>query len=77
MKKVVIGQLFVQDNQERKFGADNQYYVVWVKLPFSEKEIPLIITEEEFAKLTARANNNAEDIPELGSEASINKFDSE
>lgn len=75
MKKVVVGDILVQDNQDRKFGSDNQYAVVWVM----ENGIPtsLALTKEEFERAALRAYNNSEDIPELGSETSINEFDAE
>lgn len=75
MKTVVLGDVLVQDNQERKFSEDPQYAVIWVtNLGFPA---PLMLTEEELNKALARGMKNPEDVPELGSETSINKFDAE
>ena len=77
MKTVEIGDVFIQDNQERRFGADLQYAVLWVKLLGDEepKVLPLIMTNEELNRCIARAEFNFEDVPELGNEAAINNFD--
>ena len=75
MKKVVVGDILIQDNQERRFGADPQYVVVWVI--HNGKKIPIVFTEEEFSNAVLRAQQNSEDIPELGSMTSINEFDNE
>ena len=76
MKKVVVGDILVQDNQERKFGADPQYAVVWV-VKSDEGTIPLVLTRTELAKAIVRGKYNPEDVPELGSEAPINEWDAE
>ena len=75
MKTVVVGDILVQDNQERKFGADTQYAVVWVISEGNQE--PLIFTQEELVEAAKRAVENPEDIPELGSEAAINEWDAE
>lgn len=75
MKTVVVGDVLVLDNQERKFGADPQYAVVWVNSEGNKE--PLIFTQEELVEAAKRAVENPEDIPELGSETSINEFDQE
>ena len=77
MKQVVVGDILIQDNQERKFGADPQYVVVWVKSIKGNNTIPLLFTKEELFTATLRAEQNLEDIPELGSMTSINEFDNE
>ena len=75
MKTVVVGDILVQDNQERKFGAAPQYAVVWVNL--GAKTIPLVITKIALDLAIQRSELNLEDIPDLGSEAAINEFDKE
>lgn len=75
MKTVVVGDILVQDNQDRKFGADPQYAVVWVRK--GQAEFPLVFTQEEFDNAIVRSALNTEDIPELGSEAPINEWDAE
>ena len=75
MKTVVVGDILVQDNQERKFGADSQYGVIWVTS--GNATIPMVFTKEQLAVAILRATRNPEDIPELGSETSNNDFDAE
>lgn len=75
MKKVVVGDILVQDNQERKFGADPQYAIIWVT--DDGVKVPIALTKEELVNAGTRAAENIEDIPDLGSEAAINEFDSE
>ena len=76
MKKVVVGDILVQDNQERKFGADPQYAILWVTTPVGGT-IPMAFTKEELNIAITRADDNSEDIPDLGSEAAINEWDAE
>lgn len=73
MKTVVVGDILIQDNQERKFGANAQYAVVWAI--FKGETVPLVFTRVELINGMDRAIKNSEDIPELGSETSINEFD--
>ena len=74
MKTVVVGDILIQDNQERKFGSASQYTVIWVTSE-DGTPIPLVFTQQEVEEAIARALKNPEDIPELGSETSINEFD--
>lgn len=75
MKTVVVGDILIQDNQERKFGADPQYAVVWVTS--GKEQYPLVFTKEDIYEAELRAKFNREDVPDLGSEAAINEWDAE
>lgn len=77
MKKVVKGEMFIQDNQERKFGSDPQYLVLWAVLPDAVDPTAFLFTREQLTEAVVRAEKNPEDIIELGSIAPINSFDSE
>ena len=77
MKKVVVGEMFIQDNQERNFGSDPQYIVMWAVRPDGENAVPLVFTKEEIEDAVYRSEKNPEDIPELGSDAPVNYFDDE
>lgn len=76
MKTVETGDILVQDNQDRSFGADPQYAVVWATVP-GELPTAFVFTKEELQKAKERAESNPEDIPELGSEAPVNEWDEE
>jgi hypothetical protein len=77
MKTVAKGDMFIQDNQERKFGSDPQYAVLWAVLPDGGQPVPLLLTKEELDIAVERAAQNEEDIPALGSEAAVTNFDTE
>jgi hypothetical protein len=74
-KKVVRGRAFIVDNQDRKFGEDNQYIGMWTQLPDKNKDYALLFTEEEIEKAKKRGLANINDMPEKGLEAPLGAFD--
>lgn len=75
MKTVVKGDMFILDNQQRKFGGDPQYILLWATLPGQQEPSPLLLTDEQVADAINRATQNQEDIAELGTELPVNEFD--
>lgn len=59
------GKIQLVENKDRRFGANNEYYAVWVENT-KGKEYPLLFTEREVRVATERAQKNPEDIPQKG-----------
>jgi len=59
------GNILLVENKDKKFGAADQYYAVWVENT-KGKEFPLLITERELNIAIDRAEKNPEDIPKKG-----------
>ena len=73
MKTVVVGDVLVQDSIVRQFGEDPQKAVIWIT--YKDAVFPIMLTEEQLDDAAKTAVTNSEDVPELGSETSINEFD--
>jgi hypothetical protein len=65
MAKVKQGKIIAVTNKEKKFGANNQYYAIWVE-DGNKKERCLLFTEHQILTAQERANKNPEDIPRKG-----------
>lgn len=59
------GKIQIVENKDKKFGAADEYYAVWVENP-KGKEYPLLFTERELKAAFERAEKNPEDIPKKG-----------
>ena len=59
-----IGHLTKVDNHDRRFGAARSYYAIWIRTTLDEVR-PWLLTGEEMARLSDRADTNVEDIPKL------------
>jgi len=62
-KKPPIGVVFRVKNKDRKFGADPNYLALWVRLGDAEP-VFLLLTSEDFMRLSSRGRKNPEDQPE-------------
>ena len=58
-----LGELVVVNNKRRRFGANRQYYVTWVKV--AGAAIPIALTHNQLTRAKKRAAKNPEDIPPL------------
>ena len=61
--KSKLGQLINVVNTERKFGSNQDYYVVHVN--FCGENKTLLMTEKEVNTAIDRAKENKEDVPKL------------
>lgn len=59
------GKILLVENKDKKFGAADQYFAVWVENS-KGKEFPLLFTEREINIAIDRANKNPEDVPVKG-----------
>ena len=59
------GNILLVENKDKKFGAADEYYAVWVENT-KGKEFPLLFTERELNIAIDRAEKNPEDIPKKG-----------
>jgi|TARA_E500000318_G_scaffold22530_1_gene22949 hypothetical protein len=59
------GKIQLVENKERKFGAAEEYFAVWVENT-KGKEYPLLFTDRELRVAIDRAEKNPEDIPVKG-----------
>jgi hypothetical protein len=50
------------ENTDKKFGANDHYWFIWVW--HKDKETPLMLTDDQIADSVERALKNPEDIPE-------------
>jgi hypothetical protein len=62
MKKVRIGEVVLVHNQNKKVGANNEYYAVILKMP--NGPCKFLFTLNEIDNANDRAINNWEDTPE-------------
>jgi len=59
------GKIIVVENKDKKFGAADEYYAVWVENSIG-LEYPLLFTQREVKVAMDRASKNPEDIPQKG-----------
>lgn len=59
------GKIIVVENKDKKFGAADEYYAVWVENS-TGLEYPLLFTQREVKVAMDRASKNPEDIPQKG-----------
>jgi len=59
------GNIILVENTEKKFGAADEYFAVWVQNT-KGKEFPLMFTERELRIAIERAEKNPEDVPKKG-----------
>ena len=64
MAKAKQGKIITVANKNRKFGANEEYYAIWVDT--NGKEHCLLFTEYELNRAKDRAEKNPEDIPRKG-----------
>ncbi len=62
MKRVRIGEVTLVHNQNKKAGANNEYYSVILRLP--NGPCKFLFTEHEIETASERATDNWEDTPE-------------
>jgi len=65
MAKIKQGKIIAVNNKGKKFGANDQYYAIWVE-DINKKELCLLFTEHQLTIAKERANKNPEDIPKKG-----------
>jgi hypothetical protein len=65
MAKVKRGKVIQVENKNKKFGANSDYYAIWVENS-KGSEYCLLFTEYELNRAKDRANKNPEDIPAKG-----------
>tara|TARA_Y100000310_G_scaffold345017_1_gene461198 strand:- start:2705 stop:2923 length:219 start_codon:yes stop_codon:yes gene_type:complete len=65
MAKVKQGKVITVTNKDRKFGANDQYYAIWVE-DGNKKEECLLFTKYQLTAARQRAAKNPEDIPKKG-----------
>ena len=65
MSKVKQGKIITVDNKDRKFGANKEYYAIWVE-DCNKKERCLLFTKHQLAAARHRAAKNPEDLPKKG-----------
>jgi len=62
MAKVKQGKIIAVDNKDRKFGANEKYYAIWIE-DRKKQEKCLLFTEHQLTVAQDRAAKNLEDIP--------------
>ena len=65
MAKVKQGKVITVNNKDRKFGANEKYYAIWIE-DSKKKEKCLLFTEHHLTVAHERASKNIEDIPNKG-----------
>jgi len=65
MAKVKQGKVITVTNKDRKFGANEEYYAIWIE-DNKKREKCLLFTEHQLAVAQDRAAKNLEDIPKKG-----------
>ena len=65
MAKVKRGKVIQVENKNKKFGANSDYYAIWVENS-KGSEYCLLFTEYELNRAKDRANNNPEDVSTKG-----------
>ena len=62
MAKVKQGRIIAVDNKDRKFGANEKYYAIWIE-DRKKQEKCLLFTGHQLTVAQDRAAKNLEDIP--------------
>jgi hypothetical protein len=62
MAKVKQGKVITVDNKDRKFGANEKYYAIWIE-DRKKQEKCLLFTGHQLTVAQDRAAKNLEDIP--------------
>jgi hypothetical protein len=62
MAKVKQGRIIAVDNKDRKFGANEKYYAIWIE-DRKKQEKCLLFTGHQLTIAQDRAAKNLEDIP--------------
>ncbi len=62
MAKVKQGKIITVDNKDRKFGANEKYYAIWIE-DKKKQEKCLLFTRHQLIVAQDRAAKNLEDIP--------------
>ena len=65
MAKVKQGKVITVTNKDRKFGANEEYYAIWIE-DNKKQEKCLLFTKHQLAVAQERARKNIEDIPKKG-----------
>ena len=65
MAKAKQGKIIPVDNKDRKFGANEKYYAIWIE-DKKKREKCLLFTEHQLEVAQDRASKNLEDIPKKG-----------
>ena len=65
MAKVKQGKVITDNNKDRKFGANEKYYAIWIE-DSKKREKCLLFTEHQLTVAQERASKNIEDIPKKG-----------
>lgn len=65
MAKAKRGKIIQVENKNKKFGANSEYYALWVENS-QGAEYCLLFTEHELNRAKERAAKNPEDIPAKG-----------
>jgi len=65
MAKVKQGKIIEVDNKGRKFGANEEYYAIWIE-DSKKREKCLLFTKHQLTVAQERAEKNLEDIPKKG-----------
>ena len=65
MPKAKQGKIITVANTQRKFGANSEYYAIWIENA-KKQEKCLLFTEHELNRARDRADKNPEDIPKKG-----------
>mgnify|MGYP003675815078 FL=1 len=65
MAKAKQGKIITVSNKDRKFGANEEYYAIWVE-DNKKREKCLLFTDHQLIVAQERAAKNLEDIPKKG-----------
>jgi hypothetical protein len=65
MATVKQGKIIEVNNKDRKFGANEKYYAIWIE-DNKKKEKCLLFTDHQLIVAQNRATKNLEDIPKKG-----------
>ena len=65
MAKVKQGKVITVTNKDRKFGANEEYYAIWIE-DIKKRERCLLFTQHQLLVAQNRASKNLEDIPKKG-----------
>ena len=65
MAKVKQGKVITVTNKDRKFGANEEYYAIWIE-DSKKQEKCLLFTAPQLLVAQKRARKNTEDIPKKG-----------
>lgn len=65
MAKVKQGKVITVTNKDRKFGANEEYYAIWIE-DSKKQEKCLLFTAHQLLVAQKRARKNTEDIPKKG-----------